>query len=267
MFINWIIEAFKWKLLIKKIEDISIWTSIRAVFSGITVSTFTPNRVGEYGGRIFCLTEADRFKSILITVIGSIGQLTTTVFFGLIGLMFLPNYLPEILDYNFFRFIPYKLCIICISVLNLCLVYIFLKTSYLTKLLSHFKFLFRFKEYIDVFSFYNVKELFYVFLLSNLRYLVFTSQFFILLNTFDEDILYFDAIALIMIMLLVVSIIPTIVFTELSVRGSVAVFLFGIITSNTVAVFSATFIMWIINFVFPALIGTFFVFSLKFFRR
>ena len=45
MFLNWIIEAFKWKLLIKKVEDISIWTSVRAVFSGITVSTFTPNRV------------------------------------------------------------------------------------------------------------------------------------------------------------------------------------------------------------------------------
>ena len=81
MFLNWIIEAFKWKLLIKKVEDISIWTSVRAVFSGITVSTFTPNRVGEYGGRIFCLSKADRFQSILITVIGSVGQLTTTVFF------------------------------------------------------------------------------------------------------------------------------------------------------------------------------------------
>ena len=151
--------------------------------------------------------------------------------------------------------------------LNLCLVLIFLKTSYLTKLLSHFKFLNRFKKYIEVFSFYSVKELFYVFLLSNFRYLVFTTQFFILLNTFDNDILYLEAIPLITIMLLFVSIIPTIVFTELSVRGSVAVFLFGMITSNTIAVFSATFIMWIINFVFPALIGTVFVFSLKFFRR
>ena len=267
MFLNWIIEAFKWKLLIKKVEDISFWTSVRAVFSGITVSTFTPNRVGEYGGRIFCLSKADRFQSILITVIGSIGQLTTTVFFGLFGLMFLPNYLPEILDYNFFRLVSYKLCIICMCFLNLCLVLIFLKTPYLTKLLYHFKFLNRFKKYIDVFSFYSVKELFYVFLLSNLRYLVFTTQFFILLNTFDNDILYLEAIPLITIMLLFVSIIPTIVFTELSVRGSVAVFLFGMITSNTIAVFSATFIMWIINFVFPALIGTVFVFSLKFFRR
>jgi len=88
-----------------------------------------------------------------------------------------------------------------------------------------------------------------------------------LLNTFDNDILYVEAIPLITIMLLFVSIIPTIVFTELSVRGSVAVFLFGMITSNTIAVFSATFIMWIINFVFPALIGTVFVFSLKFFRK
>ena len=267
MFINWIIEAFKWKLLIKKIENITIWTSIRAVFSGITVSTFTPNRVGEYGGRIFCLSKADRIQSILITVIGSVGQLMTTIFFGFFGFMLLPNYIPEILEFNFFHFVSYKFCVIFLAILNLCLVFIFLKTSYLSIVLTHFKFFNRFKKYIKVFSFYNSKELFYVFLLSIFRYIVFTTQFFILLNIFDDNIFYFDAIPLIMMMLLIVSIIPTIVFTELSVRGSVAVFLFGMITSNTIAVFSATFIMWIINFVFPALIGTVFVFSLKFFRK
>ena len=267
MFINWIVEAFKWQFLINKVENISIWTSIKAVFSGITVSTFTPNRVGEYGGRIFCLSKADRIQSILITVIGSVGQLTTTVFFGFIGCMFITNYLPEILDYNFFHFVSYKVCIILMCILNFGLILIYLKSSYLTKLLTHFKFLKRFEKYIKVFSFYSIKELFYVFLLSSFRYLVFTTQFFILLNVFEEDILYFDAIPLIMIMLLIVSIIPTFVFTELSVRGSVAVFLFGLITSNTIAVFSAIFFMWLINFVIPALIGTFFVFSLKFFRK
>ena len=135
MFLNWIIEAFKWKLLIK-IEDISIWTSIRAVFQAL-LYLHLPNRVAN-GGRIFCLSKADRLQSILITVIRSIGQLTTTVLVFLV-LFSYQNYLPEILDYNFFRLVPYKLCIICMCFFNLCLV-LFLKTSYLTKLLSHLNF-------------------------------------------------------------------------------------------------------------------------------
>ena len=45
MFLNWFLEALKWRFLISKIEQISIKRSIRAIFSGITVSAFTPNRV------------------------------------------------------------------------------------------------------------------------------------------------------------------------------------------------------------------------------
>ena len=55
MFINWMLESLKWKFMIRKIEAISFFTSFRAIFSGITVSSFTPNRIGEYGGRVFCL--------------------------------------------------------------------------------------------------------------------------------------------------------------------------------------------------------------------
>ena len=87
MFLNWFLEALKWQFLIKKIENISFVKSVRAVFSGITVSAFTPNRVGEYGGRIFCLDTADRLQAVLITVIGSMAQLLTTVFFGCVGIL------------------------------------------------------------------------------------------------------------------------------------------------------------------------------------
>ena len=74
MFLNWFLESLKWRFLISKIEKISIKQSLRAVFAGITISAFTPNRVGEYGGRVFCLEKADRVQAVLITVIGSMAQ-------------------------------------------------------------------------------------------------------------------------------------------------------------------------------------------------
>ena len=65
---------------------------------------------------------------------------------------------------------------------------------------------------------------------------------------------------------LAMSIIPTIALTELGVRGSVAVYFFGFITSMHLAVVLASFSLWAINLVIPALIGLLFVYQLKFFR-
>ena len=95
MFVNWFLEALKWRALIYKIEKISLIQSIKAVFAGITISSFTPNRVGEYAGRVFCIQKADKVKAVLITVIGSMAQLITTIVFGLLGFLLLPNLMPN----------------------------------------------------------------------------------------------------------------------------------------------------------------------------
>ena len=78
MLVNWSLETFKWKYLIRKIENVSFIKSFVAVFSGITVSTFTPNRVGEYAGRVFILEKANRWEAVLITILGSLSQLLIT---------------------------------------------------------------------------------------------------------------------------------------------------------------------------------------------
>ena len=68
-------------------------------------------------------------------------------------------------------------------------------------------------------------------------------------------------------MLFIISVIPTIAITEIGIRGSVAILLFGLVSENTVGILSATFVMWVVNLLLPALIGTIFIFTLKFFRR
>lgn len=267
MFLNWFLESLKWRFLISKIEKISIKRSIRAIFSGITVSAFTPNRVGEYGGRVFCLEQADRVKAVLITVIGSMSQLVVTIAFGSIGILLLPNLMPEF-DYFLSQFVfAYPIMLFLMILLNVLLVTLFLNASVFSVLLSKIKFLRRYANYNEVFSFYNFSELLEVLLYSVARYIVFTTQFFILLELFKVHVAYIDAMILIMTMLFVISIIPTIAITEIGVRGSVSIFLFGLLSTNTVGILSATFVMWVINLLLPALIGTIFIFTLKFFRK
>ena len=267
MLLNWFLEALKWRFLISKIEIVSIIRSLRAIFSGITVSAFTPNRVGEYGGRVFCLNKADRLQAVIITVIGSMAQLLITIIFGSIGLLFLPLYKADIFLFLGKVSYAYPALVVIISLINVFLFFLFLNVSIFTNVFAKISFLKKFRKYNEVFSFYSFKELLIVLAYSAARYVVFTTQFFILLQLFDVQIIYTDAIVLIMSMLFFVSIIPTIAITEIGVRGSVALFLFSLVTANAVGVFSATFVLWIINLVLPALIGMVFIFTLKFFRN
>jgi hypothetical protein len=267
MIFNWFIEAVKWRFLVNKIERISILTSLRAVFSGITVSVFTPNRIGEYGGRVFCLEKADRIQGVLITVLGSMAQLLTTIFFGSMGILFLNNYIPEL--ENIYREIDfaYPIVFFLLLFLNILLLLLFHNISLLSNLMDKVSLLNQYKKYKEVFTFYNAQELAFVFIFSIIRYAIFTTQFFILLKLFEIDIIYFDAIILTMVMLFIISIIPTIAISEIGIRGSVAVYLFSLVSTNIIGILSATFVLWFINLLFPALIGSFFVFTLKFFRK
>ncbi|HRB38573.1 MAG TPA: lysylphosphatidylglycerol synthase domain-containing protein, partial [Bacteroidia bacterium] len=83
MVLNWSIEAIKWKVLINRLTKISFVRSLSAVFAGATVSFFTPNRVGDYAGRMLFLPSSVRIASLLSTFAGNISQLIVTLCCGL----------------------------------------------------------------------------------------------------------------------------------------------------------------------------------------
>jgi len=89
MVINWSIETIKWKLAIKKIQRINFLKSFKAVLSGVSFSVSTPNRIGEYLGRLLYMEEGKRLKAISLTIVCNISQLIITLFFGNIGLIVL----------------------------------------------------------------------------------------------------------------------------------------------------------------------------------
>ncbi|RZL30235.1 MAG: hypothetical protein EOO96_18535, partial [Pedobacter sp.] len=84
MLFNWGLEAVKWKQLIQRVEQISLWRSIESVFCGLTWAVFTPNRLGEYGGRVFFLSPKRRIIGVVAMTVGNIGQLVLTNVFGAI---------------------------------------------------------------------------------------------------------------------------------------------------------------------------------------
>ena len=268
MFINWLVESLKWRFMISKIEDISIFTSLRAIFSGITVSSFTPNRVGEYGGRVFCLEKSDRIQAVFITVLCSMAQLLTTILFGSISFFILhENFLQDNSMLLFFNIKISSFSFLLLLFFNFLFLFFYFNASLLVKYISKYKYFKFLDKYINVISLYKRKELMIALLYSVLRYLIFSSQFLILLHVFEVDINFFESILSVMLVFFFITLTPTITIAEIGVRGSVALLVFMKFSSNVIGILSSTFLLWVINLIIPAIIGSFFIFSLKFFRK
>ena len=87
--VNWGIEARKWQVLLKPLQSIRFLRAYRSVLSGLALSLNTPNRMGEYGGRILYVKEGSRLKAISLSIAGSISQLIITLALGCAGLVYL----------------------------------------------------------------------------------------------------------------------------------------------------------------------------------
>jgi uncharacterized membrane protein YbhN (UPF0104 family) len=264
MFINWMLESLKWKFMIRKIEAISFFTSLRAIFSGITVSSFTPNRIGEYGGRVFCLEKSDRIQAVFITILCSMAQLLTTIIFGSFAFFILHE---QFLDDQYFIIEISSFSLLVLFTFNILFVLAYFNVASLIKFLLKFSFFNFLRKYINIISLFNTRDLLVTFLFSVLRYLVFSIQFLILLYVFNVDISLFDAILSIMLIFFFITLTPTITIAEIGVRGSMALLVLLKFSTNIIGILSSTFLLWIINLIIPAIIGSFFIFSLKFFRK
>ena len=275
MLVNWGIESAKWRYLIGKIEKIGFFKSFYAVLTGVAISSFTPNRVGEFFGRVFVLDKASRVEGTLITILGSMSQLLITLLTGSVAfLIFIPLW-PG--PHSFITGYLYDIVVVLVVALDLLLVGLFLNISFLNNLKERIFSgrLRKVRKFFRVFAFYRRKELLNVLGMSLLRYIVFASQFYLLLRLFAVSMPYPEAIMIISLIYLVMAIIPTVMITELGIRGSVSLYFFGIYFGtgavNTEAVnfgvFAASSLLWIINVGIPALTGSLFVFRLHFFRK
>ncbi|MEI6816023.1 MAG: lysylphosphatidylglycerol synthase domain-containing protein [Bacteroidota bacterium] len=261
MLLNWGLESIKWKMMVRKIERITFFKAIEAVCSGITVSFFTPNRVGEFAGRVFYLDKADRIKAALIAVIGSFGQTIVTITFGGLSLIL---YCHDILKLDLYLFLPIA-AITFLLVLSLCLFYF--NTPILTLLSDKIDWLRKYHKYTEVFSYFTKKELMKVFLLCILRYLVFSLQYYLLLIISDVPLSFLQGMMMISMVFFIVTVVPTIALTEIGVRGASATYFIGMISTNHFGILLASFTLWIINLVIPSILGAVFAFNFKLFRN
>jgi hypothetical protein len=223
----------------------------------------TPNRTGEFGGRILFLRPENRIKAISATIVGSISQLTITIIIGVIAIITLKD---ASANYKLTKELPWifnQYVLLFSSIAGFLLLLIFFRLDFLVSFLSGISFFKKIIQHISFLNFFNRKILLRILFLSFARYMIFILQYILLLRVLQVEIDFSLSFWLLSVFYLAMAILPTIGFTELPVRATASVLIFGLLSSNTLGIQAAAFGIWIINLVIPAVIGSFFMFSKK----
>lgn len=264
MLVNWGIESRKWQVLIRPLEPIKFLHSFRAILSGIAFSISTPNRVGEYGGRVLYVKDGHRWQAVSLTIVGSFSQLIITFFFGLGGLLFMLENPVTAAGIE-----PYRLWIRVLFfgslIITVFITAFYFRLAWMIKLLHRLPVSNRIINRLTVIEDLPVTFLLRVLSLSFGRYLVFVIQYILLLQLFDVQVSVWQAFWLVSVLYLVLAIVPTVALAEVGVRGEVSLILFAIVSSNKLGIVSAATAIWFINLVIPAIVGSLLFLGIKIF--
>jgi len=259
MLVNWLLEVVKWRYLASKLENISFWRAFQSVFCGLSWAIFTPNRIGEYGGRVLFLQPQHRAKGAVAMGVGLFAQLVLTSVAGALSIAwFVCKFLLPPLSVQF-------------GVWLLAIIYaagfviLYFNVKWIDLLVGKIKFLTRIKPFFEVLEHYSMSELSIVLLNSLARFIIFTSQYIILMKLTLPELPLLSMILMIFILFFVQAALPTLDIFDFSVRSFVASNLYSYITTQEIAVMAIVSCIWFVNLILPAVFGSIFVFKINFF--
>jgi hypothetical protein len=265
MLMNWGLEAFKWKLTLRNHQNVSFIRAFKSVLAGTSFGFFTPNRVGEYVGRVLVLQPGNRVNSISLTLICSMAQLLVTLLTGIAGLLWM-NHSGVIFTVTQ-RLTGELLLYVGILSVTLLLV-LYARLEVWIKWLERKPLLAKVKPYFQALCSIETKVLFYVLFLSILRYLVFIIQYGLAFKIFKIYLSPEQVFGSVSVVFMIVAVLPSLAqIAELGIRWEASMGIVGLFSANSVGVFSASFTIWVINLVLPAVIGMVFLWKIRFFRE
>jgi len=266
MFVNWSLEALKWKISVQGVQPVSFFRSLKAIFSGVSFSVTTPNRTGEYLGRVLYMDDGNRLRVISLTILGSISQLLVTIFFGLLGLLILR---PDITNMHLSGWMEWlkDLGIIGASLAFIVLTVFYFRIGWLVKWIDKIPAIKKYIWLINELEKTDTTLLMRLLSISLLRYLVFATQYFLLFHFFGVEVNWWQGFWATAIVFFVMAITPTIELFEVVKKMYVTKEIFAIFTVNTLAIGFVTTTIWFINLVIPATIGSLLILGIKFFKK
>lgn len=246
-FLNRLLEILKWKNLVSSLQPISLWQATAEVLGALTTGIFTPNGLGEYAGKAFFYEKSKTKSIIFLNLICNGIQMLLTVVFGVFGLLYF--------NAEFHIITPRTIAILFGMFIILILASLILK-RFTIKGYSLEKLVHKINQIPKSIHQKNI-----LFGLS--RYLVFSHQYYFLFLAFDVHLPYLILMSAICSIYFLASSLPSFQFLDFAVKGSVAVYFFGLLGINEWIVIFITSAMWFLNVVIPVLLGSYFVLNFK----
>jgi hypothetical protein len=249
---NWFFEILKWKNLVQSIKKISFIKALEQSLGGLTASLITPNKIGDYGAKAIYYDNPFRKQIVLLNLIGNVAQMTITILLGSLALLFFIG--SYNVDINIYRLGQFSLILIIIGsflIFGLKQARLSVKGDSIERIITFIKKEIPIKTHVLNFG------------LSLIRYAIFSFQFYYLLLLFNVDVDYFTAMTAICSIYLLASIIPSLALFDVVIKSGAAVFIFSYLSIDELTVLSITTLMWLLNFILPSLLGSYFVINFK----
>lgn len=257
--VNWMLEAVKWQKLLKKIEPLPFGRAFASTLTGIAFSLVTPNKIGDFAGRILYLENKNKLRAVIATLVGNLAQTLVTFAFGIAGLIYFNIYHPG----------TWQLLTLIAAVAASCLlVFIYLRIDLIASWAEHRKWLRKVIISIRILKRYSKKDLGQLLLLSLWRFCVYNLQFLVLANVLGAGIPWHTGFLVSGLMFWMITVIPSIFFADLGVRGVIAGLLFTdtAIASNGFAILAGSYMIWFLNLVVPAIVGSILIITIRIIR-
>ena len=250
MFLNWFLEISRWRNLVDSYHPISIKKATAAIMMGVTMGMISPQRIGEYAGRLLAVPSDKNWLSVKANFYTSLSLNFVILLSGLLAVYYLISNDLFFLNLSANTILTAGLIsLILISVLLMFLPQIE-RILKLEKLFTKFKTWGSFSQYQ-----FSKTSLYSLLVLSIGRYIVFLSQYVLLLCFFGVELDIKTLLACVAIVYLIQSSLPLPAMLSLLARGEIAILVFSVFNVNEISILATTFGLWIINLLLPAFFG------------
>lgn len=245
--LNLACEGQKYVILVRKLYPLSWSRAMLGILAGMPLGLLTPNRVGEYVGRLWVLPADQRWAGGTFTFINRSAQMFVTLLLGIIAM---EAYVEETVNpprwMAVLRGVSWGLGFIWMGIAGVGLWQI--QHPGLNRLpLVH--------RLLPALRAVGIKSLGQIIWWSLLRNLIFVGQYILLLYACGYTDGIGTAFLMVWMVFLLKSLIPIASFAELGIRESVAMTVMALFGVGEAISFSSTFILYTVNILLPALVG------------
>lgn len=278
--INLFLEAWKFNLLVNssaqldetiQVRKLSIRESFRRILAGLSIGIFTPNRVGEYAGRLTNAKPGERKTVIAATFLGGIAQWIPLLYGGLMGLFLLG--VPEVKELQ-----AEELKIFLVALLGLGFLVVYFQFEKILKLVGGFleRVNYSSKSSRGWFSrkrdsllskissltnlqVSSVSTRVTVLLIASLRYCIYLLQLVLALKFVGLDVSWGSLFAGSAALFLAQTFLPLPAVVQALARTELALLLWASFSPNPLSIAVGSMLIFVLNLGLPALIGLFII--------